>query len=82
MSTNASNVEPLLIPGTVACALVGVSRATWWRLFAAAKTPGSITLGRKRLWNKAELESWIEAKCPDRRTWEAMRATQRRMRAV
>jgi predicted DNA-binding transcriptional regulator AlpA len=71
-------VEALQVPDTVAARLAGVSRATWWRLHAAAKTPAAVKLGRKRLWNRAELEAWIAAKCPGRREWEAMRSQGRR----
>jgi predicted DNA-binding transcriptional regulator AlpA len=76
-------VEALLIPDTVAARLAGVSRATWWRLHAAAKTPAAVKLGRCRRWNRAEIVGWIEAGCPDRRTWEAMQSQNRRLgRAV
>ncbi len=49
MPTDARPAEPLLIPDTVAAALAGVSRATWWRLHAAAKTPRAIKLGRSAM---------------------------------
>ena len=71
-------VQPLLVADTVAAALAGVSRATWWRLYAGGKTPASIRLGRRRLWNRSELEAWITAKCPPRREWEAMQSQARR----
>jgi predicted DNA-binding transcriptional regulator AlpA len=70
--------ESLQVPDAVACALAGCSRATWWRLHAAAKTPAAVKLGRKVLWNRAELLAWVEARCPDRPTWDAMRAAGRR----
>jgi predicted DNA-binding transcriptional regulator AlpA len=82
MPTEPFAVEALQVPDTVAARLAGVSRATWWRLHAAAKTPAAVKLGRKRLWNRAELEAWIAAKCPDRQTWEAMQAPSRRYRVV
>lgn len=72
--------EPLLIPDTVSAALVGVSRAHWHRLRAAGKVPPAVKLGRKVLWRRAELVAWIEAGCPDTRTWAAMTATGRRLR--
>lgn len=73
--------DALLIRDIAAAALAGVSRPTWWRLHAAAKTPAATRLGRSVRWNRGELEAWIEARCPDRRTWEAMR-TQTRLRVV
>jgi len=78
MPSKTPVVEAMQVPDTVACAMAGVSRPTWWRLHAAAKTPAAVKLGRRVLWNKAELERWIEAKCPDRRTWEALQAQARR----
>jgi predicted DNA-binding transcriptional regulator AlpA len=74
----APAVEALLISDITAAALAGVSRATWRRLFAAGKTPAAVRLGRRRLWDVAELRNWIQAKCPDRRTWEALQAQSRR----
>jgi predicted DNA-binding transcriptional regulator AlpA len=82
MPTKPLAVVAMQVPDTVAACLAGVSRATWWRLHAAAKTPAAIKLGRKVLWNRAELESWIAAKCPSRDLWESMRSQSRRLRAV
>jgi predicted DNA-binding transcriptional regulator AlpA len=65
---------PLLIPDTAAAGLSGVSRAHWQRLRTAGKVPPSIKLGRKVLWRKAEVIGWIQAGCPDGRTWAAMQA--------
>jgi predicted DNA-binding transcriptional regulator AlpA len=70
--------DALLIPDTVAARLAGVSRATWWRLHAAAKTPVAVKLGRSVRWDRAEIERWISAKCPSRVTWEAMEAQRQR----
>jgi predicted DNA-binding transcriptional regulator AlpA len=75
-------VEALLIPASLAAALAGVSKPTWHRLRTAGKLPAPIKLGRKVLWSRREIESWIVAKCPDGRTWAAMQAqASRRMRA-
>jgi predicted DNA-binding transcriptional regulator AlpA len=74
--------DPLLIPDTVGAALAGVSRATWHRLRAAGKLPPSVKLGRAVRWKRLEIERWIEAGCPDGRTWEAMQGQARRVRAM
>jgi predicted DNA-binding transcriptional regulator AlpA len=79
MPTNIDQVDVLLIPDTEAAALAGVCRATWHRLRVAGKVPAGIKLGRAVRWNKIELVAWIEAKCPDRRTWEAIQAQGRRL---
>jgi predicted DNA-binding transcriptional regulator AlpA len=73
---------PLLVPDVIAARLSGCSRPTWWRLFAAGKTPTCIKLGRKALWDKAEIEEWIRARCPERALWEATRGQRQRLRRV
>jgi excisionase family DNA binding protein len=65
---------PLLIPDVEAAALCGCSRSHWHALAAAGKIPPSVKLGRKRLWRREEISSWVAAGCPDGRTWEAMKA--------
>jgi excisionase family DNA binding protein len=83
MPTDPVPVEAQQIPDTIAAKLAGVSRATWHRLRVAGKLgPQAVRLGRKVLWNRAEVEAWIQAKCPDRRTWEALQAQNRRLRVV
>ena len=75
--------EPLLIPDTAAAALAGVSRAHWQRLRAAGKLPLPVRLGRKVLWRRLEIESWIAAGCPDAGTWAAMQASAgRRLKVI
>jgi predicted DNA-binding transcriptional regulator AlpA len=71
-------VEPLLVPAPEAGRLSGVSEATWYRLAAAKRVPAPIRLGGRVLWRVAELREWVEAGCPDRRTWEARRASARK----
>ncbi len=74
-------LDALLIPDTAAAALAGVSRATWHRLRAAGKLPAAVKLGRTVRWRRDEIVAWIEAGCPDGRTWAAIQATGRRLKA-
>lgn len=64
---------PLLFPGPVAARLCSLSPRTWAKLNAAGKVPRALTVGRRRLWVRAELERWVEAGCPNRESWEALR---------
>jgi predicted DNA-binding transcriptional regulator AlpA len=73
------SLDALLIPDIGAAALAGVGRATWHRLRAAGKVPPAVRLGRAVRWRRAEIVAWIEAGCPDGRTWAAMQATGGRM---
>jgi excisionase family DNA binding protein len=74
--------EPLLIPDTEAAHLAGVSRAHWHRLRAAGKLPPAVRLGRKVLWRRTEIIAWVEAGCPDSRTWAEMKAAEGRRKRV
>jgi predicted DNA-binding transcriptional regulator AlpA len=75
-------LDPLLIPDTAAAAMAGVSRAHWHRLRAAGKAPPAVKLGGAVRWRRDEIVAWIEAGCPDARTWAAMQVTGRRLKAV
>ena len=50
---------------------IGISKTTWVRSNIAGKTPRGLRLGRLVLWDRAELERWLEAGMPNRVTWEA-----------
>jgi predicted DNA-binding transcriptional regulator AlpA len=67
--------QPLHIRDTEAAHLTGISRMLWHRLRVQGKVPRNVKLGRRVLWNRQEIIDWIAAKCPDRKTWEAMRKT-------
>ena len=70
--------ERLALPAKDAAALVGVSRAQWWKLFAAGKTPMPIYLGAKApRWLVEELRAWLAAGAPDLQTWQRMRGVKR-----
>lgn len=70
--------DSMLISDRVAAALAGVSRAHWHRLRAAGKIPGETRLGRKVLYNRAEIVAWINLRCPDRKSFEAIRTMNKR----
>jgi excisionase family DNA binding protein len=50
---------------------IGISKTTWVRSNIAGKTPRGLRLGRLVLWDRAELERWLEAGMPARVIWEA-----------
>ncbi|MDD4888705.1 MAG: helix-turn-helix domain-containing protein [Phycisphaerae bacterium] len=66
-------VAPLLVDTVAAAALCGVSRSHYLALASAGKVPLPIRLGRRTLWRADELRRWIEAGCPARERWQAMR---------
>jgi predicted DNA-binding transcriptional regulator AlpA len=68
-------VETLLVPAEVAGAICGRSKASWWRDHAADRIPSPVKLGGRTLWRVEELRRWIEAGCPARKVWEAIKAS-------
>lgn len=66
---------PLLVRRREAARLCGLSPAAWDRLCSAGRTPVPIRLGSAVLWSVEQLRAWVAASCPDRRTWEALRAS-------
>src|SRR5262249_2571520 len=73
-SEKLANQGTLLVPADVAGPRCGRSAASWWRDLAANRIPSPVKIGGRPLWRVQELREWVEAACPDRRTWEAMRA--------
>ncbi len=66
-------VVPLLLDAKDAAALCGVSRSHWLAMHSQGKTPSPVRMGRAVRWNRPELGDWIEAGCPARQQWLAMR---------
>lgn len=52
-----------------------VSKRHVERLDAAGRCPKPVRIGRAKRWSRAEIETWIAAGCPDRRTWQSQRRT-------
>jgi predicted DNA-binding transcriptional regulator AlpA len=69
---------PEQVAADAAATMAGVSASTRWRLHAAAKVPKPNRLGGRTFWRVDELKRWIQAGCPDRRTWEARVAVRRK----
>jgi predicted DNA-binding transcriptional regulator AlpA len=66
--------DRLALPAKGAAALVGVSRAQWWKLHSSGKVPLPVYLGTKApRWRVDELRDWLAAGAPDRATWLKLR---------
>lgn len=64
--------EEMLIGAKAAAKMCGVSLSTWRKLNSMGKIPEGIRLGRRLLWNRLELERWVDAHCPSREEWRAL----------
>ena len=64
-------LEPLVVNSTGLARLLGVSKASVERLHAGAQLPRPVRLGRCVRWPVAEIQAWLAAGGPDRKTWAA-----------
>lgn len=66
--------EPILVDANDAAAMLGVSRAHFYRMRAAGQVPLPVRLGKAVRWRVEELQEWVDAGCPGRSKWEAIKA--------
>ena len=62
--------DALLLDSVSAATLLGISRATFWKLHSTGKVPFPIRWGRLVRWRREELEAWVRAGCPGRENWQ------------
>lgn len=77
MAVRPDDGPPLarLIPIEAVAALLTVGLATAKRMHAAGKLPCPVRLGGRVVrWDVVELHRWIDAGCPSRERWLAIRA--------
>ncbi len=70
--TNGST--PLAVSAKELANLLGVSLRQVWRLNSTGRLPRPVRLGGSVRWRRDEIVAFVEAGCPDRQTWDAMRA--------
>ena len=63
----------LLLRAEDAAALCSTSTRTWRTWGTIGKIPRPIHIGRIPFWRYDELKAWVEAGCPNRVTWDAIR---------
>jgi predicted DNA-binding transcriptional regulator AlpA len=81
MSPTQTPIDPptLTLTAKDAAALLGISRAQFFKLHAAGKIgPVPVYLGsRAPRWVRSELEEWLRAGAPCRQTWQRLREGRR-----
>ncbi len=65
--------EQLLLTAGQAATLLGVSERHFRALDASGRVPRPVRLGRSVRWRRTELVAWLDAGCPSRDKWAAMR---------
>jgi len=63
-------MESLLLSAEDSAALLGIGRTLFYSMHSSGRLgPLPVKLGRRVLWNRKELEAWVEAGCPARLQW-------------
>ncbi len=74
----ARESAPLAVAAKEVGSLLGISVRQVWRLNSSGRLPRPIRLGGSVRWRREEIVAFLDAGCPDRKTWEAMSCSERR----
>ncbi len=66
-------VQPILLSAAESAKLLGIGRSLFYSLRSEGKLPRPRQLGGRVLWQKSELEKWIDHNCPTQQQWEQMK---------
>ena len=70
MDTLTISTQPLLLSAADAARILGIGKRHFYGLHSSGKLgPLPISLGRRTLWRREELEAWVRAGCPARQEW-------------
>ncbi len=73
--TTNETTAPILVDARVAGVLCGKSERTWRAWDSQGLIPAAIRIGRSTLWRVDELRDWVDAGCPERTIWHALRSS-------
>lgn len=64
-------MNSMLLSAEDSAQLLGIGRTLFYSMHSSGRLgPMPIKLGRRTLWNRKELQNWIEAGCPPRNQWQ------------
>ena len=68
-------MEALLLSTEDAAKLIGVGRTHFYGMHSSGRLgPLPVRLGKRTLWNRAELEGWVISDCPPREKWQQIKS--------
>jgi len=74
LKKSQAKIEPALLTIVQVCQLLNISRPEYYRLNSTGKiAPLPVPLCGKVLYNRTEIERWIEAGCVHRKVWQDMK---------
>ena len=66
-------IKSILLSASEAAQLLGIGRSLFYSLRSEGKLPLPRRLGSRVLWQKTELEKWIDSNCPTQQQWEQIK---------
>jgi len=74
-SRSESKMKSLLLSVEDSAELLGIGRTLFYSMHSSGRLgPLPVKLGRRVLWNRKELEAWVEDGCPARLQWRNRKA--------
>ena len=61
---------------------LSLSKRQIFRLHSCGKIPKPLKIGGSVRWIASEIESWLAAGAPERRTWQAMKESERQRKGA
>lgn len=78
-ATKQENIESAsLLSAADAAKMCNVSRRTWFRLSASARTPACVRVGASPRWRREDLGLWIGWNCCSRQEFEARKQAEQK----
>lgn len=74
MTNENTNQNCQLLSAKTLGQMLSLSKRQIFRLNSCGKIPKPIKIGGSVRWISDEIAAWIMASCPDRETWEIMKA--------
>lgn len=63
-------MTPMLLSSQDCANLLGIGKTLFYSMHSSGRLgPMPVKLGRRALWNRKEMEAWIDAGCPPRNNW-------------
>ena len=74
MIDDGTHLIPLLLDAEASARLLGIGRSLFYALHSSGRLgPMPVRLGKRSLWRRDEIESWVAADCPARQQWQTMK---------
>ncbi len=66
-------MEQLTISSMQFAEILGIGKTLFYSLKSEGKLPRPLSFGSRVLWNRKEVEKWLDYNCPNQNKWEDMK---------